>query len=428
MPAARQKAETPAQLGFSDALDDVSAAVESGAGLPEVARAAARALDASVAVVDASSSVLAVACASPEDERAVLAGEGSAEALDLRVADTNVGQLRYRSRGEPVPPALIRMVGTLIALEVQRSRAPERATEAAIKGFLADLLGRRVTDRENIVARANELGADLSAGGSVVVARARPQQPEEGDWRARVLTVAERGLQAIARGSLAAILDLAAIHPRREGTQGRVGHPDDVVLLLPDPDPDLARRAMDGVRRELELNVTGYALTVARGRPAGDPVDLHRAAAEALLAANVAEAQGSAALAFEETGAYRLLLPAMSEDPGELQRFHEETVAPLVEYDDQYETELVRTLESFLDADGNVAQTAQKLFTHRHTIRYRLERVRELTGLDVGSTDGRERLGLGLKAMRVLGIASHDGPATEPGAKGGRVSRGEKDR
>ena len=82
----------------------------------------------------------------------------------------------------------------------------------------------------------------------------------------------------------------------------------------------------------------------------------------------------------------------MSEDPRELQGFYEETVAPLAAYDEQYETELVRTLETFLDADGNVARTAEKLFTHRHTIRYRLERVKELTGLDVGSTDGRERL------------------------------------
>ena len=128
-------------------------------------------------------------------------------------------------------------------------------------------------------------------------------------------------------------------------------------------------------------------------------------------------------LAFEETGAYRLLLSAMSEDPAELQRFYAETVEPLVAYDEQYETDLVQTVEAFLDADGNVAGTAQRLFTHRHTIRYRLERVKELSGLDVGSTDGREKLSLGLKAMRVLGIAHRGGPATEAGAGGGRVPR-----
>ena len=148
----------------------------------------------------------------------------------------------------------------------------------------------------------------------------------------------------------------------------------------------------------------------------------------ATLAANVAVAQGEPELAFEETGAYRLLLPAMVEDPEELRRFHEETVAPLVVYDEQYETELVRTLETFLEADGNVAQTAHWLYTHRHTVRYRLERVRELTGLDIGSSDGRERLSLGLKAMRVLGIAAPSAPASEAGAEAGRVPREPKDR
>src|SRR5205823_13734849 len=129
---------------------------------------------------------------------------------------------------------------------------------------------------------------------------------------------------------------------------------------------------------------------VSRSRLAADPGDVYRAAQEALLAANVGEAEGTRVLAFEDTGAYRLLLPAMSEDPAELERFYSETVEPLVAYDEQYETELVSTLETFLDADGNVAGTAARLFTHRHTIRYRLERVRELSGLDVGSTDGRE--------------------------------------
>jgi hypothetical protein len=54
-------------------------------------------------------------------------------------------------------------------------------------------------------------------------------------------------------------------------------------------------------------------------------------------------------------------------------------------------------------------------------VRYRLERVKELTGHDIGSSEGREKLSLGLKAMRVLGIASAAGPAMEPGAEGGRV-------
>ena len=400
---------------FLDALDEVSEAVESGAGLPAVTRAAGRALDASVIVLDASASVLAVACESSEDERAVLAGERNSERANLVVAGEEVGQLRYRPRGAPPDGALLRMVANLIGYELQRSQAPERASEAAVRDFLADLVSRRVTDRENILARAQELGCDLSGGGSVLVARTRPQHPEEGDWRARVLTLAERGARAVERGALAALVELPA------------GDDRELVIVVPG-DTELGERAAGAVLGELEAGLEAFHLTLARSRHATDPVDLHRAGAEALLAANVAEARGQTSISFEETGAYRLLLPAMSEDPAELQRFHEETVAPLVAYDEQYETELVRTLETFLDADGNVAKTSERLFTHRHTIRYRLDRVRELSGLDVGSTDGRERLSLGLKAMRVLGILPPGGPAHEPGASGGRVPREEKDR
>ena len=75
-----------------------------------------------------------------------------------------------------------------------------------------------------------------------------------------------------------------------------------------------------------------------------------------------------------------------------------------------------------------MAKTSEKLFTHRHTIRYRLERVKELTELDVNSTDGRERLSLGLKAMRVLGIVPPGGPASEKGSEAGRVPNQRKPR
>ena len=81
----------------------------------------------------------------------------------------------------------------------------------------------------------------------------------------------------------------------------------------------------------------------------------------------------------------------------------------------------MKTIEAYLDNDGNVTPTAEQLFTHRHTVRYRLERVKELCGHDITSTEGREKLGLGLKAMRVLGIPPPRGPATEPGTEAGRA-------
>ncbi len=408
MPAAPRGEKSPVNRGDPGTLNALAEAVESGAGLPAIARAAAKVLDASVALIDRSSAVLAVAGASSDQEKKLIAGGEDVIRSELRVADSVVGELRYRGSGAP-DPTIARMVMTLVALELERARTPQWESEEVAGAFVDAVLARQVTDRGDIIARAAEMGAELELGAGVIVIRAAPRAAQTGEWRARVLTLALRALRSLAAGSLAS------------ASEDEVAA--EIAAIVPAEDEERLARAAAGLVRELDESLAGFHLTIGRSRRAADPVDLYRAGNEARLAANVGEAEDRGLLAFEDTGAYRLLLPAISEDPRELERFYEETVAPLAAYDEQYETELVATVEAYLDNDGNVAATAKQLFTHRHTIRYRLERVRELCGHDVSATEGREKLGLGLKAMRVLGIASPRGPALEPGAEGGQVPR-----
>jgi sugar diacid utilization regulator len=408
---AQARTKTPANKSASEhaaALDGLAEAVECGAGLPETARRAAAALGATVALIDSRGAVLAVAAGAPSEERELLSGKEGVTAIDLRVSESVVGQLRFRARADLPEPALLRMVTTLLALEVERTRAPERASEAAVGSFVGDVLDGAIADRRDLVARGKELGVDLENGGSVVAAQLHARRPAESDWQARALTLVARGARGVAPGSLAAL------------------RPDHLAVIVPGADDAASTRAAEAVLRALDDGLPGFAAVVGHSRVAVDPMDLHRAAAEALLASNIAPVEGKPAerlLSFDETGAYRLLLPAMSDDPAELRRFYSDTIAPLVVYDEQYGTELVGTLEAFFENDASMATTCAQLFTHRHTIRYRLERVRELTGLDVSSTDGRERLGLGLKAMRVLGVRAPTAPSSEPGAASGRVPR-----
>ena len=405
---ADEPASRPTRPPDLTALAAITDAVEAGAGLPEILRAAGRALDASLVLIDRSGMVLAVAVRSPADERSLMRDAPDVTTVELRVAEAAVGQLRMRARDDAPDGSMLRLVTTLVASEVERVRAPERASEQAATGFQRILLRRGIADREDLVARGKELGTDLGAGGSVVVVRAHPRAPTEDDWRQRLLAVTGRGARSISPGAIAA--------PAED-------HPEQIVIVVPDPDGDTARRVASAIMRELESGLAGFSFTIGRSRHAEDPRDLSRAGNEALLAANVVEGDPRRSeLGYDETGTYQLLLPHMS-DPAELKRFYSETVRPLVAYDEQYETDLLGTLATFLECDANVNATAARLITHRHTIRYRFERVRELTGLDVSSTDGREKLSLGLKAMRELGIAAPRGPATEPGAEGGRVPR-----
>src|SRR5436305_774767 len=97
MPSSARESSSGADLG---SLEEITEAISSGAGLPEVVRAAARALGAGLVLIDASSGVLAVAAASPADERSLMSDADDVSTVELRVADRVVGRLRMRAREE----------------------------------------------------------------------------------------------------------------------------------------------------------------------------------------------------------------------------------------------------------------------------------------------------------------------------------------
>jgi purine catabolism regulator len=77
-----------------------------------------------------------------------------------------------------------------------------------------------------------------------------------------------------------------------------------------------------------------------------------------------------------------------------------QAVLPLAERDRLRGSDLIRTLHTYLATGGNVSEAADRLFLHRNSMSYRLDRVRELTGLDPRSPRARLVLQLGLLAMQ----------------------------
>src|SRR5436305_10736162 len=126
MAAGEHRLDVAPALAPDEALVAVAEVVESGDGLPALARALGQALACSVAILDRSSSVLAVACASPEDERAVLSMREGVERVPLTADGAEVGELRLRhSSGAPAAPAgLLRALSAVVALELERSAQP----------------------------------------------------------------------------------------------------------------------------------------------------------------------------------------------------------------------------------------------------------------------------------------------------------------
>src|SRR5579875_3446958 len=368
-------------------------ALEQGSGLPEAARALGRALQASVLISDASGATLALAARSSGEERALRAGGSGVRTCPLTIAGERVGTLVLRARCR-VEAELMRVITLLLAAEVRQLRLPSEGRREGAAALLGQLFADPPPDLELAGQQARELGLEIASGAGLVMIRAHAQSAVGEDWRERCLGACERALAA------------------------------ELLALVGASGEEELQRLSHALFDELRSAPATARVVVGSSRLFHSAQELARAAAEALLSANVAEGEqeGDLVLAFEQTGAYRLLLPAMRENVQELERFYAETIAPLLAYDRQYETALVRTLAVFLEADGNVAAAAQRLFTHRHTVYYRLERIKELSSLDVSSSEGREKLSLGLKAMRVLGIGA--GAAPGPQRSGGRGAGG----
>ena len=268
-------------------------------------------------------------------------------------------------------------LAALAAVAVTDAR--EEAERKMRGGLIEELRSHEVNTAE-ATSKAARLGCDLARGAIALVAQIESASPSH----ATALIEGEYD------GSLAELADgrLYAILPARGG----------------DDAPETTLRAAGRIANRLRNH--GMA-AVSSFYP--DPGELHRAIREAELVLDVITREPEIAEALEEgiaaSGVYRLLFRALISDPGEVRSFYRDTVEPLVRYDDQYRSDLLGTLEEYLASDCNMNATARAIFAHRHTVAYRLERVKELTGLDPQISEDRERLGLGIKAYRILAPA-----------------------
>jgi purine catabolism regulator len=130
------------------------------------------------------------------------------------------------------------------------------------------------------------------------------------------------------------------------------------------------------------------------------PAEAPRSLREARYALQVCRLEGWEAAGFEDLGTYRLLLTMA--DPDALRAFADSLLAPLDAYDRDHGGELQASLRAFLQHNARWEAAAGELFVHRHTLRYRMRKVEELTGRDLGSSFDRMEFWLALRARELL--------------------------
>ncbi|MEU5119915.1 PucR family transcriptional regulator [Streptomyces asoensis] len=103
---------------------------------------------------------------------------------------------------------------------------------------------------------------------------------------------------------------------------------------------------------------------------------------------------------FDEMGLYRILGPG--NDYRELETFVQEWLGQLIDYDSRHRTAMVKTLSRYFDCGGNYDETAESLAIHRSTLRYRLQRIRDISGNDLANVEDRLNLQVATRVWKVV--------------------------
>ena len=250
----------------------------------------------------------------------------------------------------------------VVGLELMRERVV-RETERRLAGdLLADALSGRL-DADELAGRLRPFG--VHSEGAVLVVELEDPPAAEGALESALNDAGVPGLVATSaaagRALLCAIVEGSAHDPIAVGRQVRA------ALISSYPE-----------------------LRIAASRPVGLG-SLRRAFHEARCALEATSLNGGGpeVASHRDLGAFTLLL-ALQDDEA-LRLYSDGLLEPIQRGEGEYGGELLRSLEAFIENNGNWERAARQLYCHRHTLRYRIRKIEELTGRDLCRGHGSDR-------------------------------------
>ncbi|MFE4950206.1 PucR family transcriptional regulator [Leifsonia sp. NPDC056665] len=382
----RAMAATIVQLNAQQQIrDSIVAAAGSGNGEAQIVETVSTVTRRAVVLQDSFGNELALVASADDTESSAM----TASVVNLStVGRTSTGwrSTVIRSRGETL--------GVLGIYDPEDSRSDDDrfAVEYASATIAVELAHRRnVAEVEIRLGR--DLADDLVSGGDVVdgLARAEALHFDLGGLQRVVLVAWESpapngvDVSAAVRYQLAAMHVPALISRRPEATLAVVADGSDLSRLY-----DRVAGALTSVRGAIGIGGRCTAEELPRSfAEAGRALRIRSESRQPLGVSN-----------HDDLGLLRIL--DTSDDGVRLERYVSEWLGALIDHDREHRSDLVHTLAVYLDAGGNYDRTAAALVIHRSTLRYRLGRIRDLSGLDIGDPESRLNLHIAVRARVAL--------------------------
>ena len=276
---------------------------------------------------------------------------------------------------------------TIVALELLRGRVAGDTERRLAGDVLVAIVGGELTGSE-LARRLEPFGLSDRVAALVV------QRPDNG------------------RGAPAPVEDALATALREEAAPGLVASAGALTCALVAGMPEEELFALAGRVSQRLCDGLGSGLRVGVGRPvAGGEArrTFHeaRCAVEALGLGVAPQRNGSGngdgvvcLATYKELGCFQLLLSLQDDEA--LKLFCDSILGPIEASEGHYGGELMRSLEAFIEENGQWERAARRLFCHRHTLRYRIKRVEDLTGRNLGSARDRIEFWLALRGRELV--------------------------
>jgi purine catabolism regulator len=259
---------------------------------------------------------------------------------------------------------------TVVALELMRRRVM-RDTERRLAGdILADAVTGELRDHD-LQARLRPFGVDSQA--AVLVFRLDAQDGAEAVLERLMSEAGVGALVASREGMLCAVVDGTGTDPL-----------------------SLAART----REMLAHEYGDVRVATSRVSPTTALRTSYHEARYALDAAAFSNGRAPEVASWRDLGAFQLLLSVQDDEA--LRLYCDSVLGPIESGEGEYGGELLKSLEAFLEQNGQWEKAARDLFCHRHTLRYRIRRVEQLTGRDLSTARDRIEFWLALKARDLI--------------------------
>ncbi len=274
----------------------------------------------------------------------------------------------------PVERLVSRQAAMVVGLELMRERVVHETERRLAGDLLAEALSGRL-DADEAAGRLRPFGIEDDA--AVLVFELDDPQGAEASVESRLAELGGGGLvattSAAGRTLLCAVVGASGMPPIEIAASIRTS-------LLASPG----------------------TVRAAVSRPAGVG-SLRRAFHEArcaLEATSLANGEAPDVASHEDLGAFTLLLALQDDDA--LRAYSDGLLDPIERTEGEYGGELLRSLEAFIENNGNWERAARRLYCHRHTLRYRIKKIEELTGRDLSRATDRIELWLALRARELV--------------------------